>query len=120
MLIPILPLFLLLTGCAEKTCEDVREEAAHLLKTYQSCETDEACTVYDLSELVGDNSCLGTFQCSGALNSTDDLAQFAESAKGLIADYSSCSMCVMADCIPPDRLESFCNTASGLCEVRPH
>jgi hypothetical protein len=120
ILTPILPLFLLLTGCAEKTCDNVREDAVRLLETYQSCETDEVCAVYELFELVGENNCLETFQCSGTLNSTYDLAQFTESAKGLIADFSSCNMCIMADCVPLDMFESFCNTASGLCEIRPY
>lgn len=104
-------LALLLGGCI---CESVKKEAEDLKATAEACQAGDTCVVVSLNELAGANSCLGAFQCSAAINSKVDQAEFSRKAQRLARDFKGCGECVMADCATPSG-KAECNAERGRC-----
>ncbi|WP_257461725.1 hypothetical protein [Archangium lipolyticum] len=113
-------LALWLSGCAN--CEQIQATAGTLVTQYARCRPGDSCQTVDLLALVGGQSCLGAFQCFGALNSNANLSQFQQHARLLSQRASVVCLpgeCVTAACLDPRELEPVCDTQLGQCVLAP-
>lgn len=97
-------------GC----CEKIKTEAKDLRAKHQKCEIDDDCIIVDMYEAVGENNCLGPFQCSKPMNK-NNISLFKKEAKELAEDFEHCSECTQASCAPLG--QPFCNETTGLCDA---
>jgi hypothetical protein len=105
-------------GCSGlSNCDAIEQDARSLRNEFGRCASGDACELVDMYALVGDNNCIGSFQCSAAFRRGSDVASFQRRARKLVEDYEGCSKCTQAGCPAPLELEARCNEVSGLCEV---
>ncbi|QRN97230.1 hypothetical protein JRI60_51225 [Archangium violaceum] len=113
-------LALWLSGCAN--CEQLQEAAQTLVSDYARCRPGDSCQTVDLLALAGGQSCLGAFQCFGALNSKANLTAFQQRAQLLSQRAAVVCLpgeCVTAACLDPRELEPVCDTELGQCVLVP-
>ena len=110
---PCLALFFA-AGC----CDQIQEDARDLKAKHARCEAGDTCALVSMYDLAGDNTCLGAFQCSAALNEAD-LDGFSDAAKDLAERFEHCNECVQAGCADTEGLEAYCNVEIGECSTRP-
>jgi hypothetical protein len=115
----LLPALLaVLAGCGDDmpACPD--QDAEALVTANQACETNEDCVIVDMDALVGENNCVGAFQCGQSLRADADLDAFVEEAGPIVDGQDACGECAMASCVAPSDLEAFCSK-EGRCDQRP-
>jgi hypothetical protein len=113
-------LALWLSGCAN--CEQLQEAANTLVSQHARCQAGDTCQTVDLLALAGGQSCLGAFQCFGALNSKTNLSEFQRHARLLSQRAAVVCLpgeCVTAACQDPRELEPVCDTELGQCVLAP-
>jgi hypothetical protein len=107
-------LFLLVAvGC----CDQIKEDADALKARHAKCEPGDTCVIVEMYDAVGDDNCLGAFQCPTALNAAD-LDGFESKAKDLAGRFTHCDECAQADCAGTDGMEAFCNEETSKCDMR--
>ena len=107
-------LVLLLAACGTPVCPN--DDARALIESYQGCTEDADCTVVPMNTVVGDNTCVGWFSCDNSLRTDADLDALAAEAVDIEERQADCGVCAKAACAP-DR-EAWCDTSTGLCDLR--
>jgi hypothetical protein len=103
---------------ATSCCDQIKEDAAALKAEHAECEPGDTCVLVSMYDLVGDDTCLGAFQCAAALNAAD-LDGFESEAKDLAERFAHCNECAQAGCAGTEGLEAFCNEETSTCDMRP-
>jgi len=99
-------------GC----CDRIKSEADDLKIKHQKCTAEDTCVIVNMYDIVGDDSCLGSFQCSISLNKKD-ITSFKKEAKELTKDFEKCDDCTQASCIDMTNYQPFCNKDTSLCDA---
>jgi hypothetical protein len=108
-------------GCADPvvgTCAALPENAAALKHSFQACDSTTVCVAVVLADVVGENTCVGAFQCADAFPADADLDAFAAAAEPFTAKADTCATCSLASCSSPDDMTALCNETTGLCELQ--
>jgi len=105
---------LVAAGC----CDKIKEDADALKAKHAKCEPGDTCVLVEMYDVVGDDNCLGAFQCSAALNEAA-LDGFESEAKDLADRFAHCNECAQAGCAGTDGMEAFCNEETSKCDTRP-
>lgn len=98
-----------------KSCEDRREEAQALLKSYQACEQDDDCMITSVK-----GQCLEAFVCSSSVRRDADLAALNSAAQEMSDAYQQqCDHCVIAvaECMATSEFRAVCT--NGFCAHEP-
>ena len=105
---------LVAAGC----CDQIKEDARDLKAKHAKCGAGDTCVLVDMYDVVGDNNCLGAFQCPAALNEAE-LDGFADEAKDLAERFEHCNECAQAECAGTEGLEVYCDVDLGECATCP-
>ncbi len=103
-------------GCQMTDCDDLARKATSLVNAAATCKAGDVCEVVAMGALVN-GSCMGAFQCIGAMRKGSDKADFRAEAQAIEDEHANCNVCVMASCLPAHQFDATCDTDKGRCEL---